>query len=115
VKYTEKFQAFADTAIAQVEGIPPEQVDERIAAGAIPLDIRDSEEHANGHIGGSLNVSRGKLEMVIESKIPDLNSEILCYCNAVNRGALSAATLKGMGYKNARFINGGLNGYRSLK
>lgn len=112
--YTKKFQALADAAIAQVDGVPPEQVDERIEAGAIALDIRDSEEHASGHIDGSLNISRGKLEMVIEARIPDLDTEILCYCNAVNRGALSAAALKGMGYENARFIDGGLNGYRRL-
>jgi rhodanese-related sulfurtransferase len=112
--YTEKFQKLADEACAQVEGVLPEQVDDLLAAGAIALDIRDSEEHAAGHIEGSLNVSRGKLEMNVEGEIPDLKTTILCYCNAVNRGALSAATLKSMGYLNAKYINGGLIGYRKL-
>jgi rhodanese-related sulfurtransferase len=67
-----------------------------------------------GHIAGSLNISRGKLEMNVEEKINDLNTVILCYCNAFNRGALSAATLQSMGYKNAKFISGGLNAYRKL-
>ena len=31
-----------------------------------------------------------------------------------NRGALSADTLRGMGYKNARYIAGGLKAYRTL-
>jgi rhodanese-related sulfurtransferase len=39
---------------------------------------------------------------------------ILCYCNAYNRGALSADTLRVMGYRNARFIAGGLKAYRAL-
>ena len=43
-----------------------------------------------------------------------VDAVILCYCNAFNRGALSAATLRDMGYHNARFIAGGLNAYRKL-
>jgi rhodanese-related sulfurtransferase len=52
--------------------------------------------------------------MNIEDVVPDLNAAILCYCNAYNRGALSADTLRAMGYRNARFIAGGLKAYRSL-
>lgn len=113
--YSSKFQTLADAARAQVEEVKPEQVDGLIAAGAIPLDIRDKEEHDADHILGSLHASRGKLEMIIESIIPDLDANIICYCNAFNRGALSAATLRHMGYKNAKFIGGGLKAYRALK
>ena len=112
--YTEKFQQLADDALSQVDGVRPEDVDALIADGAIALDIRDKEEHDADHIDGSLNLSRGKLEMSIEDTIPDLDTTILCYCNAVNRGALSAASLKNMGYHNAKFINGGLNRYRKV-
>lgn len=112
--YTEKFQALADDAQSKVEGVPPEQVDALLASGAVALDIRDKEEHDAGHIEGSLNISRGKLEMNVEGVIADLDTTILCYCNAFNRGALSAATLRDMGYKNAKFIAGGLNAYRKL-
>ena len=111
--YTEKFQALAEQACSQVESVTPEDVDALIAAGAIALDIRDKEEHDSDHIEGSLHVSRGTLEMNVEGQIPDLDATVLCYCNAVNRGALSAATLKSMGYRNAKFIDGGLNGYRN--
>ena len=114
MQYTEKFQAMADAAQAQVQGIKPSTVDDRIARGAVALDIRDSDEHAKGHIEGSLNISRGKLEMIVERKIPDLNTEVLCYCNANNRGALSAASLKSMGYVNAKYIAGGLIDYNKL-
>ncbi|WP_298173625.1 rhodanese-like domain-containing protein [Acidithiobacillus sp.] len=112
--YSEKFQKLADTARSRVEEVPPEQVDALLASGAIALDIRDKEEHDADHIEGSLHVSRGKLEMNIEGAIPDLNTTILCYCNAYNRGALSADTLRSMGYKNAKFIAGGLKAYRAL-
>lgn len=111
--YTEKFQQLADAARSRVEEVAPAQVDALMAAGAIALDIRDKEEHEADHIPGSLHVSRGKLEMNIESAIPDLDTTILCYCNAYNRGALSADTLRAMGYRNAHFIAGGLKAYRA--
>jgi rhodanese-related sulfurtransferase len=114
MQYTKKFQAMADAAQSQVEGVEPSTVDAKLAQGAIALDIRDPDEHAGGHINGSMNISRGKLEMIIEGKIPDLSTEILCYCNANNRGALSAASLKQMGYLNAKYIAGGLNAYKKL-
>jgi rhodanese-related sulfurtransferase len=113
--YTEKFQKLADDACLCVEGVLPKQVDALIEQGAIALDIRDREEHERGHIEGSLNISRGKLEMNIEAKVENLETVILCYCNAVNRGALSAAALRNMGYENAKYINGGLLGYRSFQ
>ena len=112
--YSEKFQKLADAARSRVEEVLPEQVDALLAAGAIALDIRDKEEHDADHIAGSLNVSRGKLEMNIEGVIPDLDATIICYCNAYNRGALSADTLRSMGYTNAKFIAGGLKGYRAI-
>ena len=112
--YTDKFQQLADTARSKVDEVQPQDVDRLIADGAIALDIRDKEEHDAGHIADSLNISRGKLEMLVEDQIPDLETTILCYCNAYNRGALSAATLQEMGYRNATFIAGGLNAYRKL-
>ena len=112
--YTQKFQQLADAARTRVAEVAPEQVDELMAAGAIALDIRDKEEHDADHIAGSLHISRGKLEMNVEGVIPDLDATILCYCNAYNRGALSADTLRAMGYRNAKFIGGGVKAYRAL-
>jgi phage shock protein E len=112
--YTEKFQQLADIAIARVAAVQPEHVLDTLAAGGVALDIRDKEEHDKDHIQGSQHISRGKLEMNIEEAIPDINTVILCYCNANNRGALSADTLQHMGYKNAKYIAGGLKAFRSL-
>jgi|TARA_B110000208_G_scaffold191074_1_gene256750 rhodanese-related sulfurtransferase len=112
--YTKKFQNLADEARSRVKEVLPEDVDNVLAKGAIVLDIRDKEEHDADHIDGSLNISRGKLEMLVESMIPDLDTSIICYCNAFNRGALSADTLRSLGYSNVRFLAGGLNAYRKL-
>ena len=112
--YTEKFQQLADVAISRVAAVQPEEVNQLIASGGIALDIRDKEEHDADHLEGSLHLSRGKVEMNIESVIPQIDTLILCYCNANNRGALSADTLQQMGYTNAKYIAGGLKAYRAL-
>lgn len=111
--YTNKFQALADAARARVEAVSPEEVGSLMEHGAVALDIRDPDEHAKGHIPGSINLSRGKLEMNVEGLLPDLETTILCYCNANNRGALSAASLRDLGYTNAKFIAGGLNAWKA--
>lgn len=112
--YTKKFQELADDACSHVEGVMPEEIDTLLAQGAIALDIRDKEEHVADHIKGSLNISRGKLEMNVEHEVENLDTVILCYCNGVNLGALSANALRKMGYVNAKYINGGFDEYRRL-
>lgn len=111
--YTSKFQTLADAAMARVPGVAADQVDALLAQGAVAVDIRDPDEHAAGHIPGSINISRGKLEMNVEGVLPSLDTVILTYCNANNRGALSAACLRDMGYVNARYIAGGLKAWKA--
>jgi len=113
--YTDKFQHLADVAMAQVASVAPEQVKHLLAQGAVALDIRDKEEHDAGHLLGSLHISRGKLEMNIEGVVPDFNTIVLCYCNANNRGALSANTLRQMGYTHAKYIAGGFKACEALR
>jgi phage shock protein E len=113
--YSPKFQKMADDARARVGEVLPADVDALLQSGAIALDIRDKEEHDADHIEGSLHISRGKLEMNVVDSIPNLDATILCYCNAFNRGALSADSLRAMGYANAKLIAGGLKAYRALK
>ena len=113
--YTKKFQQLADAAIESVTAVMPEDLEAFLIAGGVALDIRDKEEHDVNHIAGSLHLSRGKLEMNIEEMIPKIDTSIVCYCNANNRGALSANTLQQMGYINANYIKGGLKAYRALK
>lgn len=111
--YSKKFQQLADDARARVSEVAPDALDKLMAGGAIALDIRDREEYEVDHIAGARHISRGKLEMNIEQAIPELDTLIVCYCNAYNRGALSADALRAMGYRNASVLAGGLKAYRS--
>ncbi len=54
---------------------------------------------------------RGTLELEIEKRAPDPATEMIIYCGAGHRAALSADNLQRMGYKNVRSLAGGLQGW----
>ena len=83
--------------MSQVQSVSPSEVDAMLKSGAVALDIRDKEEHDAGHIDGSLNVSRGKLEMNVEGLIGDLDAVVICYCNANNQGRTLCRRIAGDG------------------
>ena len=111
--YSDKFTAMAEAARARISSVQAHEVDALLTEGTIALDIRDKEEHDIDHIACSKHISRGKLEMNVEEQIPDLDTPIITYCNVNYRGALSADSLRAMGYSNVRYIEGGLKAYRA--
>jgi len=80
----------------------------------IILDIRESEQRAEGDIYDdmftitSFSITRGNLEWEVLSKISDKNAFIVTFCRNGGRGALAAQTLKKLGYKNVKNLQGGI-------
>jgi phage shock protein E len=111
--YSDKFIQMGEAARSRVHAVKPNEIDALLASGILALDIRDKEEHDVDHIPGSKHISRGKLEMNVEEEIPDLDTPIITYCNVNYRGALSADSLRAMGYSNVSYIEGGLKAYRA--
>lgn len=70
------------------------------------LDVREPEEHARGAVPGAVNIPRGVLEMRIGQLCDDPERPILVHCAAGGRAALAARTLREMGYRNVRCIDG---------
>jgi len=73
--------------------------------GALLLDVRDGEEYDLGHIPGTLNVSRGLLELRIWKPLGypgtvDMNRKIYVTCASGGRAVLAAKTLKDIGFTN---------------
>lgn len=74
------------------------------------VDVRDPDEYAAGHIPGSVNVSRGKLEFGIWKHVggpdtPDYNKKLTLYCASGGRCALGAKALMDLGFKNVASID----------
>ena len=60
------FESLMDKVRREVRGISPEAARERMDS-VLLLDVREREDYAEGYIDGAENLSRGFLELRIET------------------------------------------------
>ncbi len=77
------------------------------------VDVREESEWQAGHVAGAVHLGKGILERDIETRIPDLNADIVLYCGGGFRSALAADALQKMGYTNVSSMDGGMRGWRA--
>lgn len=78
-------------------------LDQKIANGAIVLDVRTAEEYATGHIDGSVNISLGTIREKYRELDPD-KTYITC-CSHGLRSVKVVSLLQERGFK--KVFNGG--------
>lgn len=110
VTHDEDFLKRAAAARARVNPVQAAELDDQIKDGAILIDVRDPAEVSAGTIRGSLNISLDQITQHLEARVPDRDSSIICFCRAGNRGALAAAALLDLGYRNVKSLAHGLEG-----
>lgn len=76
------------------------------------IDVREDHEFAKDRVKGARHIGRGVLERDIESLIPDKGAPIVLYCGGGYRSALSADSLRRMGYTNVISMDGGIRAWR---
>jgi rhodanese-related sulfurtransferase len=76
------------------------------------IDVREESEFAKDHLPGAIHLGKGIIERDIESRVPDLDAEIVLYCGGGFRSALAADNLQKMGYKNVVSMDGGIRDWR---
>ena len=93
-----------------LSGCAPEPVEPVIITGeqareiyansdkAVLLDVRTKEEFYNKSIPGSILIPYDELESRLK-ELPDKTAEIIIYCRAGRRSAISAELLANKGYK----------------
>ena len=94
---------------SRIEEVDPAAVREQIAHGAVIIDVRESEEWANGHLPGAKHVPKSYLESRIEGAAPDKSVPVILYCQSGNRSAWGARTLMDdLGYEHVSSMTGGI-------
>ncbi len=94
---------------SQIDEVDPGQVHEVLGNGAVIVDVRETEEVAQGKIPGAIHVPRGYLESRIEGAAPDRSQRVVLYCASGNRSALAAKTLMDdLGYEHVESLTGGI-------
>jgi molybdopterin/thiamine biosynthesis adenylyltransferase/rhodanese-related sulfurtransferase len=76
------------------------------------IDVRESDEYADGYIPGAVWIPRGKLELRIEDAVPDRAADLVLYCAGGTRSALAAKALKELGYTNVKSMAGGFGAWK---
>ena len=77
--------------------------------GALLLDVRDQDEFSAGHVPGTVNLPRGRLEQQIWSLLGypgqvDMNQKIYTQCGTGMRATLAAKQLTDIGFKNVTIL-----------
>lgn len=104
-------------ARAAIDNLTPEQVQAEIANGAVIVDVRDAGERAGGVIPGAIHAPRGMLEFYADPASPlhkpglDPNRRVILHCASGGRSALSAMTLRQLGYDNVAHLDGGFRAW----
>jgi molybdopterin/thiamine biosynthesis adenylyltransferase/rhodanese-related sulfurtransferase len=95
---------------SQIAEVDPSVVHDLVGNGngAAIVDVRETDEIAQGHVPGAKHVPRGYLESRIEGAVPDRSTRVVLYCASGNRSALAAKTLQELGYENVESMTGGI-------
>ena len=80
----------------------------QVRAGAVLVDVRETDEWGQGHIPGAKHVPKSHLESRIEGAAPDHSQPVILYCQSGNRSAWAARTmLEDLGYDHVESMTGG--------
>lgn len=114
VHHSARFLQIVDDAKRRVKELTIDQVKAKLDRKEkfILLDVREESEWNQDHIAGAVYLGRGVLERDIESRYPDMNTEIVLYCGGGYRSALAADNLQKMGYEKVYSMDGGVRGWR---
>ncbi len=98
---------------SRIEEVDPSEVHGAAANGnghgpVAIVDVRETDEFAQGHLPGAKHVPRGYLESRIEGAVPDRDTRVVVYCASGTRSALAADTLAQLGYANVSSMTGGI-------
>jgi rhodanese-related sulfurtransferase len=109
-----------DRARRRLVRVDPEHAAAELAEGALLVDIRPSEQRAQGAITGATVIDRNVLEWRLDpaskSHIPEVTSHevrLIVICNEGYSSSLVAAELHEMGLVNATDVIGGFQAWKA--
>lgn len=105
--HSEEFLRIVNDAKSRIRETDVAGARERVAAGAVLIDVREDSEFDLGHAEGARHMGRGVIERDIVHLIPDKDTELVLYCGGGFRSALAADNLQKMGYTNVWSMDGG--------
>lgn len=91
------------------KGVNPLELQERMASGAVLVDVRLEEEFFVRSIPGSINIPAGQLMSRLDEL--DRTREIILNCKVGLRSYTALLKLKQLGFENVSILEGGMGAY----
>jgi rhodanese-related sulfurtransferase len=79
---------------------------------AVIVDVCETEEFAQGHIGGAKNVPLGQLEQRLPEVVKNKSVPLILVCASGARAQRALGTAKKLGYDKAQALAGGLKAWK---
>lgn len=95
-----------------IQELSPAQARERLAHGAVLIDVREAHERAGGMAEGARGVAKGELQADPAAHLPRHDQEILLICQSGKRSADAAQFLREAGYTHVASVTGGTVAWR---
>ncbi len=114
MQHSPRFLKIVDDARSRIKETKVDEIKERLDNGEkfLLIDVREESEFAKDHLPGAIHLGKGIIERDIESRVPDLNAELVLYCGGGFRSAMAADNLQKMGYTNVLSMDGGIRVWR---
>ena len=87
-------------AIAAPKSIDADEGREKVAHGAVLVDVRTADEFRAGHVPGARNIPHSEVEQRLAEFGSDRKREIVLYCGSGRRAGLAQEILRAHGYTN---------------
>ena len=110
---TLSYSQLVDLIRAQITEIDAEDLETRLGEDLFIIDVRETDEHAQGAIPGARLLPRGILEGNIHTALPAPDAELVLYCAGGARSALATKSLQDMGYSNVSSLAGGFTAWKA--
>ncbi len=119
------FMQIVEAAVANVEGISPEDARQRLEQdpNALLVDVRDAGDiPSTGLVSGGMNVSLGMLPIKADLELPeewrdpglqDRSRQVITTCQLGPNAAIGAKLLKDMGFTNVAYMEGGMEAWKA--
>jgi rhodanese-related sulfurtransferase len=79
---------------------------------AVVVDVCETEEFAQGHIGGARNIPLGQLEQRLPEVVKNKALPVILVCATGARANRAAGVAKKLGYEKAQALAGGLKAWK---
>ena len=98
---------------AAIGDVTPREALTLQAQGAVLVDVRETDEIAQGSPPGARRLGRGFLELRIEEAVPDLNQKVVLMCATGIRSLFAAEDLMRLGYTRLFNMAGGFTSWKN--